>query len=715
MNVIRPEDCPENLQLTDAIDMAYGDVLAEVVRRLRTGISVLIECEKDLGIPVLVSLRARLKALQPAIVTTIIAGRPAAGSEGGPAISMTTAMYRELMTFVLNPGDKLPVIQHLDLLTSGMGGVTDLGRDVVNLLYQDPGRVWLAFADPSLPLPEMVANAFPHRVSLLGVPRAHISRLITRSECRKLGASVPVAQLYKYVSGVNAARLRRLLAAIEGPDLPTSPQGAYRQLRQATLPGTLSIPEVDLDRDIGGYDDLKRKIRKEILDILVRRDQVTNDSETRDLENLLPRGLIFWGPPGTGKTLFAKALASALGAAIQVVSGPELKSKWVGESEENLRKVFLRARQSAPAVIVFDEIDSFAVRRGTHTGSGVEHSMVNMLLTEMDGFRKEELIFVVATTNFVESLDPALLRPGRFEFQLHVPYPDAAARRAILEVHGRAMRLNFTAESLEHAVRRTRLEVPGAAAGTRYSGDHLNALCRLMARQRLAAGRDDATTVADVDAALSEGRTPLVLGATELRVVAGHECGHAVAGLVLAGTQIPERVALGEDLAGALGYTQVTAARPVRSVPELLDTVAVLLGGREAEMLLEGQFSLGSGHDLWLATQTARELVEVYGMGGPSSGVCHYWKQDGRPERYPDLAPSTREALDTEVKSLLETQRVRVAGLLAAHRSLVLGMRDQLMLDRAIDAGGLAQLVRLLSPGLEEVAVRLESLPRATE
>ncbi|MFZ4644228.1 MAG: AAA family ATPase [Gemmataceae bacterium] len=716
MNVIRPEDCPDSLQLTDAIDIAYGSVLGEVIRRLQSGISVLIECEKDLGIPVLVSLRARLKALQPAITTRVIAGRPAAGSDGGPPVSMTTAMYRELMTFVLNPGDNLPVLQHLDLLTSGIGGgVTDLGRDVVNLLYQDPSRVWLAFADPSLPLPEMVANAFPHRVSLLGVPREQIRRLITRSECRKLGAVVPVAQLYKYVSGVNAARLRRLLSAIQGPDLPVSPEAAYRQLRQATLTGALSIPTVDLDRDIGGYDDLKRKIRKEILDILSRRDRVTDDGLTKDLESLLPRGLIFWGPPGTGKTLFAKALASALGAAIQVVSGPELKSKWVGESEENLRKVFLRARQSAPAVIVFDEIDSFAVRRGTHTGSGVEHSMVNMLLTEMDGFRKEELVFVVATTNFVESLDPALLRPGRFEFQLHVPYPDAAARRAILEVHSRTMRLDLTPEGLEHAVRRTRLEVPGAAAGTRYSGDHLNALCRLIARHRLAAGRDDATTVTDVDAALAEGRSVLVLDSAELRVVAGHECGHAVAGLVLAGTQLPERVALGEDLAGSLGYTQVTAGRRVRSVPELLDTVAVLLGGREAEMLLEGQFSLGSGHDLWLATQTARELVEVYGMGGPASGVCHYWKQDGRAERYPDLAPSTREALDAEVKSLLEHQRIRVAKLLAAHKPLVLGMRDQLVLDRAIDARGLAQLVRLLATGLEEVAVRLESLPITTE
>src|SRR5437764_3405366 len=195
--------------------------------------------------------------------------------------------------------------------------------------------------------------------------------------------------------------------------------------------------------------------------------------------------MIFWGPPGTGKTFFAKAMATGIGAAVTIVSGPELKSRWVGESEEQLRQIFHRARQSAPAIIVFDELDSFATARGTYTGSGVEHSMVNQLLTEMDGFRSEELVFVVGTTNYVESLDPALLRPGRFEFHLYVPYPDNDDRREILQIYDRKMRLGMTEEALEFAVRRTADFVEGAASGTRYSGDHLNALCRSIARIRL--------------------------------------------------------------------------------------------------------------------------------------------------------------------------------------------------------------------------------------
>src|SRR5439155_9443048 len=120
----------------------------------------------------------------------------------------------------------------------------------------------------------------------------------------------------------------------------------------------------------------------------------------------------------------------------------------VHNSEENLRQIFHKARQSAPSIIIFDELDSFASARGTYTGSGVEHSMVNQLLTEMDGFRSEELVFVVVTTNFVDILDPALLRPGRFEFHLHIPYPEADDRREILRIYDRKMHLRMTDEAL---------------------------------------------------------------------------------------------------------------------------------------------------------------------------------------------------------------------------------------------------------------------------
>src|SRR5204863_488279 len=269
----------------------------------------------------------------------------------------------------------------------------------------------------------------------------------------------------------------------------------------ATLTGALEVPNIDIERDIGGYATVKRQLRSEILDVLTRKDQLIDADEIQRLEELIPKGMIFWGPPGTGKTLFAKGMAASLGAAITVVSGPELKSKWVGESEENLRQIFHKARQSAPAIIVFDELDSFASARGTYTGSGVEHSMVKQLLTEMDGFRKEDLVFVIGRTNFLEILDPALLRPARFECYLHIPYPDDDDRRAILEIYNKKMRLKLSKEAMDYAVRRTCESYP-TQTGTRYSGDHLNALCRAVARLRIREDRSDETTPEDIERGL---------------------------------------------------------------------------------------------------------------------------------------------------------------------------------------------------------------------
>ena len=223
--------------------------------------------------------------------------------------------------------------------------------------------------------------------------------------------------------------------------------------------------------------------------MLARKDATDQRRADPVIEELIPKGMIFWGPPGTGKTLFAKAMAPRIGAAVTVVSGPELKSKWVGESEENLRQIFHKARQSAPSIIVFDELDSFASARGTYTGSGVEHSMVNQLLTEMDGFHKEEMVFVVGTTNFVEILDPALLRPGRFEFHLHIPYPDADARREII----RDLRPQDGPED-DDGDARVRREAHRHHGTRRRSGNASAAitstpLCRSIARLRLREGR----------------------------------------------------------------------------------------------------------------------------------------------------------------------------------------------------------------------------------
>jgi cell division protease FtsH len=608
------------------------------------------------------------------------------------------------------------VLPHLDLLTTSQGGLTAEAREVIPLLYENPELVWLGFKDPSFPLPRVIENLFPHRTSLLGVARPRLRHLVTQREARKFGRQFNPWALYKHVSGVNPVRLRRLLSTLEGEDYPLDPRRAYRQLRQATLVGALEVPEVDLESDIGGYKKVKERLRKEILDVLALKDKATDAEEIGRLEELLPRGLIFWGPPGTGKTYFAKAMAAAIGAAVTVVSGPELKSRWVGESEENLRQIFHRARQSAPSIIVFDELDSFASARGTYTGSGVEHSMVNQLLTEMDGFRSEELVFVVGTTNFVDILDPALLRPGRFEFHLYIPFPESDDRREILQIYDRKMRLGMTPEALEFAVRRTADFVEGAAAGTRYSGDHLNALCRSIARVRLREKRTDATTPADVERALTEYLEMPELTPKEERVVATHESGHAVVALFSPHAPPIDRVTIRGDTAGALGYVryQDRQHKFVVTRNEMLDTITVLMGGREAEALLLDDLSIGSSEDLRRSTIIARTLIEELGMGGDETGVVRF-NHEEKQTRHPQLSEEQKAALDRRVRAVLEEGRERAAALLRDNRAVLETLRDLLLERKTIDAKALRELLPAADPARNGDGVAAKRIDAAPE
>src|SRR5262249_13170648 len=447
---ITEKDLPSALTVAEAVEAAYSEQMAEVANNLRRGLPTLVECDKELAPYLFMNVRNRLRDAK--LQCIYLDGRQRDPQQGAMPMGLIGTMIAQLRDAVRGAIERrVVVLPHLDLLTTSQGGLTGEAREVIPLLYENPELVWLGFKDPSFPLPKVIENLFPCWTSILGISRNRLRHLITQKESRKFGKNFSPWQLYKYVSGVNAVRLRKLLSTLEGEDYPADPKRAYSQVRQATLSGAMEIPSVDLDKDIGGYAKVKQRLKAEILDTLAKRDQTTDAEEMSRLEELIPRGMIFWGPPGTGKTYFAKAIAASIGAAITIVSGPELKSKWVGESEENLRQIFHKARQSAPSIIVFDEIDSFATARGTYTGSGVEHSMVNQLLTEMDGFHKDELVFIVGTTNFVESLDPALLRPGRFEFHIEIPYPDDDDRKAIFEIYNKKMRLQFNEEAMEYA------------------------------------------------------------------------------------------------------------------------------------------------------------------------------------------------------------------------------------------------------------------------
>ncbi|MCC6420894.1 MAG: AAA family ATPase [Gemmataceae bacterium] len=692
--LISEKELPKNLTLDQAVEVAYASELAEAAARLQRGLATLIECDKELAPHLFVNLRNRLRTAGYRCL--YLDGRQER-QEGGMPMGLIGTMIGQIRDAVRGAVEfeKLVVVlPHLDLLTTSQSGLTAEAREVIPLMYENPSLVWLGFKDPSFPVPEVIEGLFPYRISILGIARERLRQLIAQKEARKFGRDFNPWQLYKFVSGVNAVRLRKLLSTLEGEDYPANPRGAYQQLRQATLGGTLEVPDINLAADIGGYARVKKRLQSEVLDVLAHKDRVTDPAEIAWLEELIPKGMIFWGPPGTGKTMFAKAMASAIGAAITVVSGPELKSKWVGESEERIRQIFHRARQSAPAIIVFDELDSFASARGTYTGSGVEHSMVNQLLTEMDGFHKEEMVFVVGTTNFAEILDPALLRPGRFEFHLHIPYPDADDRRDILKIYDRKMRLQLNEEALAYAVKRTGEHVPGASMGTKFSGDHLNALCRALARIRLRDRRDGESTRDEVERALTEWIERPNMTPAEEWVLATHEAGHAVVALFCPHHPPIDRISIASDTPWAFGYVRYAdpAHRYIQTKNFYLDLICVALGAREAEALLLDDLSLGAVADLQAATAIARDLVEIHGLGGEAVGVARYRADGEEGGRHPQLSQAMLEALDRQVGTILEEARQRAAQIVRENRGMLETLRNLLIEKKVIDAKTLTEM-----------------------
>ncbi|MBZ5708431.1 AAA family ATPase [Nannocystis pusilla] len=687
---------PGEVRVEDAVEMACAQDVTFIEERLRRGMSVLVECDKELALHVYLAVRARLrrgagKERGPQIV--IVDGRPREGEESrGNLASMLT----QLTTAIRGSVERtIIVLLHLDVLTTTHTSLTMEAREAIPLLYENPEAVLLGFRDPSFPLPRVIEGVFAVKREIVGVPRESLAKIVTQREARSIDAdSFDPFALYKYVSGLNPVRLRRLMQAVglRREAMPGRPQATqvYRELRRQTVSEDVELPNVDLERDIGGYPEVKARLREELLDLLRRKDSLGSEGEIQALEGLLPRGIIFHGPPGTGKTYFAKAMATAMDATVIIVSGPELKSKWVGESEENLRRVFRQARRSAPAVVVFDEIDAFAHARGTYEGSGVEHSMVNQLLTEMDGFRGSESVFVVGTTNFLESLDGALLRPGRFEFLIEIPAPGVQDRREIVEIYDRKLELGLSRELQEHLVRRTE-GFAERARGLPFTGDHIYAVCRALKRQAIRTGEKNFSPE-DIDRALQrKTRAAVVLSPPEERVVAIHEAGHALLAMLVEHATPPERISIAADMEGALGYVlRAARARPYAiTAADMRADICVGLGGMCAERLVFGEVSIGAHTDLQQVNRIARAMVEEYGMGA-STGVLV--RLDDAPRHGTPMSERRRERVDAEVTEILEKELARAHELLAGSRSLLEALAEALLARKVLDRAELRAL-----------------------
>jgi cell division protease FtsH len=459
---------------------------------------------------------------------------------------------------------------------------------------------------------------------------------------------------------------------------------------------TYAVEEVSWD-DIGGYEGVKDELQRDVVDEIQALQDLHRDPDADLAEIILateaiPKGILLEGPPGTGKTQFAKAIATAIGARTTVIKGPEIVSMWVGKSEENLRQIFKDARRDAdgadaPALIIFDEIDTIASRRTGGPSSQSHDRLVGQLLTEMDGFSANDMVFVVATTNFAESLDPALLRPSRFGKKVKIGYPKAPGRKAIFKVHSEKRKLDLNDELLNILVART-----GGLTeeGTRFSGDHIMKICDELysiKKRRSRQGADSTLTEKDLDkiGLLGSYVEPRTISAADYEHAAVHEAGHTLVAALLPGVASPHEVTIegDEDMMSPF-YTQLfedTSFAHSRS--DLVDTVATMLAGKMTEELIRGHITTGIWDDLMKASDVAREMVERFGMGSFKQSLYVHDREDPRGKRR-QLSAKKEAEIDREVESILGEAQDIVRQILNTHRRQLDDLIEALLARRKL-------------------------------
>ena len=634
MLTIDIDSLPKNITIHQAVESCYSEQIRFAWSRLKEGISVVIKCEKQI-IPYLQSIIKRRLAAD-GISIAIIDG---SNNDDIPRITSIVQGIRTLLHNVEK--DKVFFLPYLDIITSmSKGSLTSESKEIMTIIHENPFLSLLTFEDPDFKLPDLIMQAFPAKTEMIGISRNKLPLLISSLEAKKFAYDkINLMNLYKYISGLNPVRFREIMnifskKADYNPSSPTLLTEYYKELREYTLKADTDLSDINLDKDIAGYEKVKKKIRENILDLLDKSIKTDDEKKVKQIESLIPKGMIFYGPPGTGKTLFAKGIAEALNASVHIVNGPELKSKWVGEGEENIRKLFAKARATAPSVIVFDEFDSIASKRHTDseysTGSA-SHSMVNQLLTELDGFRKEELIFVIGTTNFPESLDPAFLRPGRFEYKIEIPYPEWDDRKEIIELYNSKLEINLDEKSIEML---TAWTSKVTETGSYYTGDHINALMRNIKRHLIRESIDLIDDKVLLDWLKSENKKHN-LEANEEKIVAVHEIGHTLMYHKYNRLDEVKQVTIESGITDALGLVEIknNKNQNLYTSKHLRQNIGTSLGGYVAEKIIFNELSTGASIDLRNATNIAEEMVVTYGMG--NLGVPRvYIDDEGRMNPY---------------------------------------------------------------------------------
>ncbi|MBI2346160.1 MAG: ATP-dependent metallopeptidase FtsH/Yme1/Tma family protein [Deltaproteobacteria bacterium] len=451
--------------------------------------------------------------------------------------------------------------------------------------------------------------------------------------------------------------------------------------------------------DVAGIDEAKEEL-EEIIEFLKDPKKFTR------LGGRIPKGVLLMGAPGTGKTLLARAIAGEAGVPFFSISGSDFVEMFVGVGAARVRDLFEQGKKNAPCIVFIDEIDAVGRHRGAGLGGGHDEreQTLNQLLVEMDGFESNEGVIIIAATNRPDVLDPALLRPGRFDRRIVVPRPDVKGREGILKIHTKRITM---AE---------RVELGRIARGTPgFSGADLEAVVNeaalLAARQNKAMVEMHDFEMAKDKVLMGSERKSLMITPEEKRHTAFHEAGHALVAKLIPGTDPVHKVSI-IPRGAALGVTQQlpTDDRYTQSKSFCENNIAVLMGGRAAEEIVFAQPTTGAGNDIERATELARKMVCEWGMSdvlgplafGKREEMIFLGKEITQAKDYSD---TTAREIDAEIKRIVTTNYDRAHQLLIANRKSLDAMAEALLEREVIDGDQIDRLIR---------GERLEPMPMHT-
>ncbi len=442
-------------------------------------------------------------------------------------------------------------------------------------------------------------------------------------------------------------------------------------------------------KDVAGVEEAKQELI-EVIEFLKDPGRFT------EVGGRIPKGILLVGPPGTGKTLLAKAVAGESGVPFFSLSGSEFVEMFVGLGAARVRDLFEQAKQKAPCIIFIDELDALGKARGFGLPGGghdEREQTLNQLLTEMDGFDPKAGVILMAATNRPEILDPALLRPGRFDRHVLVDRPDKKGREEILRVHVRGVKVAPDVD-LEKIAGMT----PGMVGADLANLVNEAALLAVRHNKKEVGMAEFVEAIERVVAGLEKKNR--LINPQERRIVAYHEVGHALVALSLPGTDPVQKISIIPRGIAALGYTmQVpTEDRFLLRRTELLNRIATLLGGRAAEEIVFGDISTGAHNDLARATDIARSMVKEYGMSSQVGQV--YFAREKRSPFLDTMAPeggdyseATAELIDREIKAIIDGQFAKAREVLTEKRNVLEEGAALLMEKEKIEGSDLLALV----------------------